>query len=331
MLLSIIVPTFNAAKHLDKLLRLVFDLPQDLVETIFVDDCSKDDSAFLISQFIEKKPSCGIKLYQQELNQGAAAARNLGVEISTGEYIFFCDSDDEFNLSELEHLFPTLLTHKYDMVLFDMLICYNTKKEESVFVKTDQRIEYTKSELVSLISSFRVSPCTRIVKKSIISAIPFSTALKVAEDLDGTPRQFTLAQNALYVPALIYYYNVGHVSLSDKAVSQPHLIFEAFTSLLDQTKVTYHEEYQKICAKQILYWIPRTMVYKFHVAKASSFLGEGIRFLKKQDVKIGNIFAKPNEPIRRTLVNMMQAALRYKAFRYLFLILLNRKRFFQKQ
>ena len=93
MKLSIIVPVYNAAQHLDKCLTSL--ISQEIgggYEIIAVNDGSTDASLPILEQWAQKYPQL-IKVYSQA-NSGVSAARNLGIEKSSGEWIAFCDSDD---------------------------------------------------------------------------------------------------------------------------------------------------------------------------------------------------------------------------------------------
>jgi glycosyltransferase involved in cell wall biosynthesis len=87
-LLSVVIPCFNASRYIAAAIRSVQDQNWDKLEIIVVDDGSTDGSADLVaSQF----PA--VKLIRQA-NQGAAAARNLGVSQAQGSWIAFLDADD---------------------------------------------------------------------------------------------------------------------------------------------------------------------------------------------------------------------------------------------
>lgn len=89
-LVSVIIPTYNRANVLARALKSVLRQTYDNLEIIVVDDGSTDETEQLI---LKKFPQ--INFIKTE-NKGVSAARNLGVEKSSGEYIAFLDSDDEW-------------------------------------------------------------------------------------------------------------------------------------------------------------------------------------------------------------------------------------------
>lgn len=85
---SVIIPAFNSERFIKKTIQSVIDQEYPNVETICVDDGSTDGTG---KEVTGNFPSV---VYRRQENKGVATARNLGIEISTGEYIAFLDSDD---------------------------------------------------------------------------------------------------------------------------------------------------------------------------------------------------------------------------------------------
>lgn len=97
---SIIIPIYNAEKNLEKTLASIFAQTYKNIEVVLIDDCSTDNSAKIIIEY--KKKHSEIKYYCQPENLGAGAARNKGLELATGQYVAFLDSDDIWMSEKLE-------------------------------------------------------------------------------------------------------------------------------------------------------------------------------------------------------------------------------------
>lgn len=91
-LVSVIMPIYNAEKYLEDTLNSIFAQDYKNIEIVLVDDCSKDNSARIISKQQQEHPE--IVYYLQEKNMGAGAARNKALELAKGQYVAFLDSDD---------------------------------------------------------------------------------------------------------------------------------------------------------------------------------------------------------------------------------------------
>lgn len=111
-MISIIVPVYNAEKYIETTIEMVQRQTFEDWELILVDDCSKDKSAELIRTCIRKAEgsqegtdACGsgkIRLIEKPKNEGAAEARNTGIDAAKGRYIAFLDADDVWYPQKLE-------------------------------------------------------------------------------------------------------------------------------------------------------------------------------------------------------------------------------------
>ena len=99
-LVSIITPVYNAERFIEHTIKSVQIQTYCKWELILVDDCSKDNSYEIISQFCNEDNR--IKYIKLEKNSGAAVARNIAIENAKGRYIAFLDSDDMWTEDKLE-------------------------------------------------------------------------------------------------------------------------------------------------------------------------------------------------------------------------------------
>jgi len=93
--LSYIIPVYNAASYIQKTLDGIYSLPlsSEEFEVIVVDDCSTDNTWVALKGYVKTHPN--LVVLHLEKNQRQGAARNRGIDIAKGEYIAFCDADDE--------------------------------------------------------------------------------------------------------------------------------------------------------------------------------------------------------------------------------------------
>lgn len=91
-LVSVIVPVYNAEQFLEKCVTSILKQTYWNLEIILVDDASTDHSR-KVCQILQKKDD-RIKLILNDINRGPSAARNDGMNIAKGEFLFFVDSDD---------------------------------------------------------------------------------------------------------------------------------------------------------------------------------------------------------------------------------------------
>lgn len=112
--ISVIVPVFNAAKTLPRLVGQI--LRQDFAdfELILVDDGSTDDSRKVAKNLAAKNPKIRVL---SEKNSGASAARNLGIAKAHGEFLMFFDSDDEISDKILATMLQKIVAEKSDLAV----------------------------------------------------------------------------------------------------------------------------------------------------------------------------------------------------------------------
>lgn len=114
--ISVVVPVHNTAIYLDRLFASLLDQTEQDFEMVFVDDGSEDESLEKLREF--EAANDRVTVLAQS-NQGAAVARNRGIEASTGELLAFVDSDDFLDKEFLERMSAPF---KDDAV--GMTVCY---------------------------------------------------------------------------------------------------------------------------------------------------------------------------------------------------------------
>lgn len=126
--ISIIIPIYNAEKHLKKCVDSVLGQTEKNIEIILVDDGS-DDYSWKVCQYyanLDKR----IKALHQK-NAGVSAARNAGIECAEGQYIGFVDSDDWVEPTMFERLFQEAESTKSDIVMCDATTVYDDVRTQA--------------------------------------------------------------------------------------------------------------------------------------------------------------------------------------------------------
>lgn len=98
---SVIVPVYNSAAYVERCVQAILAQTFQQFELILIDDGSTDASGKICDMFEAQDPR--IHAVHQG-NQGAAAARNAGLDLAKGEYVTFCDSDDQVSHQWLERM-----------------------------------------------------------------------------------------------------------------------------------------------------------------------------------------------------------------------------------
>lgn len=112
---SIIIPIYNVENYLERCVESVLAQTCQSIEIILVDDGSPDNCPEICDKYAEKYSQ--IQVIHKK-NGGLASARNAGLAVASGKYIFFLDSDDWITPNTIEELVKTADEHQVDFVRF---------------------------------------------------------------------------------------------------------------------------------------------------------------------------------------------------------------------
>ena len=111
--ISVIIPIYNSSQTLERTINSVITQTYKNLEIILVNDGSTDDSIEICKKYAEKDNR--IIIVNQE-NKGVGEARNHGIDISTGDFISFVDSDDTMDENLYKELIATQIVTNADIV-----------------------------------------------------------------------------------------------------------------------------------------------------------------------------------------------------------------------
>lgn len=151
---SVIVPIYNVEKYLDRCMESLLHQTLEDIEIILVDDGSPDNCPQMCDEYA--KTDSRVKVIHKQ-NAGLGYARNSGLEVATGEYVAFVDSDDYVDINMYRKLHEVARENEADVVF-----C-NFKKEFSpnCFIESkecDNYIEYVCNQIEDLTLDFIAAP-----------------------------------------------------------------------------------------------------------------------------------------------------------------------------
>ncbi len=111
-LISVIVPVYNAEAFLQDCVRSIIEQTYSQLEILLINDGSSDQSGALCDRLAEEDDR--VRVFHQE-NRGVSAARNVGLDNATGDYVMFVDSDDCLLPDAAEFLLADAIAHNADM------------------------------------------------------------------------------------------------------------------------------------------------------------------------------------------------------------------------
>ena len=115
---SVVVPVYNTSKYLRRCLDSLVNQTLKNIEIIIVNDKSTDNSKDIIKEYENKYQN--IKVIHNKINKGIGYNRNLGIEIASGKYIAFVDSDDYIDLNLYEKMYEYSEEKKLNLCVCDL-------------------------------------------------------------------------------------------------------------------------------------------------------------------------------------------------------------------
>lgn len=145
---SVVMPAYQAEKYLGTAIESIQRQSFEDWELLIIDDCSSDKT-FEIASDYEKKDS-RIRVIHREKNAGVSEARNLGITMAQGKYLWFVDADDTVEKTILSRVYDSLQENPAELVVFGLVEEYysqdgkleykNTRKPPRMLLNTERDV-----------------------------------------------------------------------------------------------------------------------------------------------------------------------------------------------
>jgi len=176
-LISVIIPTYNRAKIIERAIKSVIQQTYKKWELIIVDDGSVDNTKESIKNHLQDKR---INYYSYPTNKGVCFARNFGIEKSKGQWIALLDSDDEFLPKKLEIQLNETLKHNANISLCNRIII--TDNQPKKIITTNKSFFADYKEIIT--EKRTLSATTMFFKNIITKKSKFDPKQPTSNDLD---------------------------------------------------------------------------------------------------------------------------------------------------
>lgn len=198
---SIIVPIYNVEKYIDRCVNSLVCQTYRNIEIILVDDGSKDLSGKKADEWRNKDERI-IVIHKK--NGGLSAARNMGIEKSTGSHLVFVDSDDWIHGEMIERLVEELT--QADIVCCGMIRANETEQTEIEWFPKKLVVSGTMATKLLVENSLFTSHIQKnIFPKSLFDSVKFPEG-KVYEDIRTAHKLFLQVDKVCILPEHYYYY-----------------------------------------------------------------------------------------------------------------------------
>ena len=205
IVVSIIIPAYNAEKYIYKCVSSVISQSFHNLEIIVVNDGSKDKTLEVLKKLENSDPRI---LVLNQKNAGLPAARNSGLKVATGDYIFFLDSDDWLENNCIETLVDEAVHSGAEIIFFDYFKNFCDKQVEHHAYK-EERIEFgTSQKKYSLYNMKTITAWGKLYLKESISDLYYDEKMKTAEDVDFNYRIYGRVKKAVFINKCLLHYRI---------------------------------------------------------------------------------------------------------------------------
>lgn len=242
--ISIIIPVYNAATFVTMSVESALRQTYPNMELILINDASSDNTLEVLDAFLKNHPRREmVKIITNNQNRGCGGSRNVGIDHSIGEFLYFMDSDDEITDNCLETLIGPMNRHPFDVVIGSMetfdpetsIRREHIQTHSEVFHESDMKYDNL------FITRFLIASCNKLFRKEFLKSIDliFQPGIFHEDQLFHFYMVFQTKSYAV-LPVITYRYYKREDSITGRYTEKNYddLIFvlQRMTALLEQLK-----------------------------------------------------------------------------------------------
>ena len=222
--ISVIVPVYNVAQYLSQCVSSILSQDYGDLEVILIDDGSTDASGEICDQYAAKDSR--VRVIHQK-NGGAAAAKNAGLRIASGDYLAFADSDDYLEPGAYGFLMKTLLETNADAVQGSFREVYQNRAEEQhirgeTLEGYDYLLRFPKDFSCALLWN-------KLYRRAIFDGVSFEEGHKI-DDEYFTYQGFLQPRKVVRADRIVYNYRKRASSVMSSPESAERLVLDCLDS-----------------------------------------------------------------------------------------------------
>lgn len=232
VLISVIVPVYNAATFLEQCVASLLTQSMQEIEVIAVNDGSTDESAPILDRLAASDER--LRVFHQP-NKGVSAARNFGLSKARGQYIGFCDADDWMEADMLECLYCKIMQNNCEWAICNVVVEMKGQESKQRLQIADAIIDVVnnRSPFVQDMMRFRYDNANwnKLYAASIIhkEQLRFAEDMHIWEDLLFNLQYLNYVRRVAVIGQAFYHYRVLETSLyntkTQHLLSQFNLLF----------------------------------------------------------------------------------------------------------
>lgn len=249
--LSIVIPVYNIERYLPCCLDSILNQDFSDFEIICINDGSKDGSLEVLKSYKQKDNRI---IIVDKANEGSGVARNYGLNIARGEFVYFVDGDDSLIDGALSKIVQVAEDNYLDILIFGAYSCYDKIQRKGSYSvdrlpkKFFNRL-FSLKDIKSDIFKFPTTAWTKLYRREFLidNNVKFQE-IKVGQDQLLFCHSFIKAERIMIYPENIYRYRKNRegsvTSTKFKCNYSPIYVFDAIEKLLKSENLT--KEYESI-------------------------------------------------------------------------------------
>lgn len=223
ILVSVIVPVYKVEAFIGRCIQSLMEQTLLKTEFIIVDDCSPDNSISVVQAVVQDYPERKeqVRLIRHEINKGLPAARNSGMAVASGDYVFHCDSDDFIEPTMLEQMYQSAKDTDADIVWCDWMLSFGVNER---YMKQPSYATPVEALKGMLSGAMKYNVWNKLVRRKLYvdNNIMFPAGYGMGEDMTII-RLFACAHKVAYVPKAFYHYVKLNAGAFSNTYSERHL------------------------------------------------------------------------------------------------------------
>ncbi len=203
--ISVIIPVYNVEEYVQNCIKSVQNQTFSNIEIILVDDKSTDHSGELCNELALQDNR--IRVIHREKNGGLSAARNSGLNVATGTYLTFVDSDDTILPSMLQTLYDNLIRYDADISMCRYSFVWENKPEERIGHDHQISIWQDSDSLKEFLYGKTLDPfvCGKLYKRDVVGNLRFQEGI-TGEDVPFNYEIFKKSPKTVLIGESLYMY-----------------------------------------------------------------------------------------------------------------------------
>lgn len=203
--ISVIVPVYNVERFLERCLDSILSQTLEDIEVICVDDCSPDNSIGILERY--RVRDSRVKVLRHSENKRQGGARNTALDVATGEYIGFIDSDDYIDSDFYQKLYDAAKEADADLAITGIIKHRKQVSRTVISFDLQQVFSDTNGKFAACCCPPEFHPVNKIYRRSMLSANNIRFQEKVMfEDVDFVARCIFYANKVVTVAGTSYRY-----------------------------------------------------------------------------------------------------------------------------